>query len=190
MIRLFRRVCSAEVFGFISPVSLVNMLCPSWCIIVAKRESAMNKILCLLVGTVCFSIVAYANESPEALQEAFMAALKANDPQGIAECYATDAVNFPVDSLIGYGPESAAASWSGFFAAFKVVDARLSETHLERHGDTAVAWGLFTILAEPAEGGDAVEMKGRYMDVARNMDGSWLYVADHASMPIPPPPEE
>jgi hypothetical protein len=23
------------------------------------------------------------------------------------------------------------------------------------------------------------------MDVARNIDGSWLYVADHASMPFP-----
>jgi hypothetical protein len=40
-------------------------------------------------------------------------------------------------------------------------------------------------MAEPAEGGDVVEMKGRYMDVARNMDGTWLYVADHASMPLP-----
>ena len=51
----------------------------------------------------------------------------------------------------------------------------------------AVAWGLFTIMAEPAEGGDAVEMKGRYMDVARSMDGTWLYVVDHASMPLPAP---
>ena len=55
------------------------------------------------------------------------------------------------------------------------------------HGDTAIAWGLFTIMAEPAEGGDAVEMKGRYMDIARNMYGTWLYVADHASLPIPAP---
>jgi len=119
-----------------------------------------------------------------------MNSLKANDPQGIAECYAADAVNFPVDSLIGHGPESVAASWAGFFATFTVVDARLSETHLELHGDTAVAWGIFTIMAVPAEGGDVIEMQGRYMDVARNVDGSWLYVADHASMPLPPPPEE
>ncbi len=150
----------------------------------------MNKFRCVLACMACFSTVAYANDSPEALQDAFMAALRANDSQGIAECYAADAVNFPVDSMIGHGPKSVAVSWSGFFAAFKVVDARLSETHLERHGDTAVAWGLFTILAEPAEGGEAVEMQGRYMDVARNIDGSWLYVADHASMPLPPPPEE
>ncbi len=116
-----------------------------------------------------------------------MAALKANDAQGLANCYASDAVNFPVDTLVGIGPESALQSWGGFFAAYKVVDASLSDEHLEIHGDTAIAWGLFTIMAEPVEGGDAVEMKGRYMDVARNIGGTWLYVADHASMPFPAP---
>jgi len=30
-------------------------------------------------------------------------------------------------------------------------------------------------------------MKGRYMDVARNINETWLYVADHASMPLPTP---
>jgi len=150
----------------------------------------MKQFLFVLTCIACVAAPAYGNESPEALQDAFMTSLKANAPQGISECYAADAVNFPVDSLVGYGPESVAESWSGFFAAFTVVDARLSETHLEVHGDTAVAWGIFTIMAVPAGGGETIEMKGRYMDVARNIDGSWLYVADHASMPLPPPPEE
>ena len=118
-----------------------------------------------------------------------MTALNANDVQGLADCYTSDAVNFPVGSLVGTGPESVTESWRGFFAAYKVVDASLAAEHLEIHGDTAVAWGLFTIMAEPADGGEAIEMKGRYMDVARNMDGSWLYVADHASMPQPAPEE-
>ena len=147
----------------------------------------MKKVMCLLTWLACFSSSSFANESPQALQDAFMAALKANDVQGLAECYTSDAVNFPVDTLVGYGPESVIESWGNFFAAYTVVDASLSDTHMEIHGDTAVAWGLFTIMAEPAEGGDAVEMKGRYMDVARNMDGTWLYVADHASMPLPAP---
>lgn len=149
----------------------------------------MIKLLCLIICFVCFSSLSFANESPQALQEAFMTALNANDAQGLANCYTSDAVNFPVDSLVGTGPESVAESWNGFFATYRVVGASLSEDHLEIHGDTAVAWGLFTIAAEPAEGGDAVEMKGRYMDVARNVDGVWLYVADHASMPIPAPEE-
>ncbi len=149
----------------------------------------MKNALWLFSCLVGFSATAFANESPEALQDAFMAALRANDVQGLADCYAGDAVTFPVGALIGHGPDSVAESWSGFFAAFKVVDANLSETHLETHGDTAVAWGLFTIIAEPVEGGAAVEMVGRYMDVARSIDGTWLYVADHASMPLPGPEE-
>jgi ketosteroid isomerase-like protein len=141
----------------------------------------MNKLLCLLSCLACFSSLSLANESPQDLQDAFMTALKANDAQGLADCYTSDAVNFPVDTLVGIGPESAKASWSSFFAAYKVVDASLSSTHLEIHGDTAIAWG------KPAEGGEAIEMKGRYMDIARNTDGTWLYVADHASMPLPAP---
>ncbi len=147
----------------------------------------MKKVMCLLTCLACFSSSSFANDSPQALQDAFMAALKANNVQGLADCYTSDAVNFPVGTLVGSGPESVIESWSSFFAAYTVVDASLSDTHMELHGDTAVAWGLFTIMAEPAEGGDAVEMKGRYMDVARNMNGTWLYVADHASMPLPAP---
>ncbi len=147
----------------------------------------MKKVLCLLTCLACFSSSSFASESPQALQDAFMAALKANNVQGLADCYTSNAVNFPVGTLVGSGPESVIESWSSFFAAYTVVDASLSDTHMEIHGNTAVAWGLFTIMAEPAEGGDAVEMKGRYMDVARNMDGTWLYVADHASMPLPAP---
>jgi hypothetical protein len=38
------------------------------------------------------------------------------------------------------------------------------------------------VMADPAEGSDAVKTKGRYMNVARNMVGIWLYMADHACM--------
>ena len=150
----------------------------------------MKKILLVIALMAAYAAPAAANDSPEALQANFITALRANDVQGLAGCYTKDAVNFPVASLIGHGPKSVAASWTRFFAAFTVIEATLSEQHLETHGDTAIAWGIFTIRAEPAEGGEIVEMKGRYMDVARNFGGRWFYVADHASMPVPPPPEE
>ena len=124
-------------------------------------------------------------ESAEALQKAFVAGLVANDPRALAACYSADAINFPVSALVGHGPDSVAASWAGFFTTFKVISADLSDGHLEVHGDTAIAWGFFKIVAAPIEGGEAVEMLGRYMDVARNFDGNWLYVADHASIPPP-----
>ncbi len=149
----------------------------------------MNKFLLAIALVATCASPAAANDSPEALQAVFMAALRANDAQGLADCYTSDAVNFPVDALIGEGPESVAASWTRFFAAFTVIEATLSEQHLEIHGETAIAWGIFTIRSEPAEGGEIVEMQGRYMDVARSIGGRWLYVADHVSLPILPPEE-
>ena len=147
----------------------------------------MKRLLCLLICLVSTSV--YSNDSPKALQDAFMNALRANDADGLAACYTSDATNFAVDSMIGTGPDAVRASWGGFFAAFKVLDASLSETHQEVSGDLAAAWGLFSITAQPVEGGEPVVMNGRYMDVAKNFDGNWLYVADHASLPLPPPPE-
>jgi len=129
--------------------------------------------------------LALANDSPKALQDAFLTALRANDVDGLAACYTKDATNFPVDSLAGVGPESVRTSWGAFFRAYQVSAAELSAEHMEVLGDTAVAWGLFTILAEPVGGGEPVEMQGRYMDVSRNIDGRWLYIADHASVPAP-----
>jgi uncharacterized protein (TIGR02246 family) len=144
----------------------------------------MKKILIMIAGVLCLSATSMANENAEALQKAFVAGLVANDAQALADCYAPDAVNFPVSAMVGHGPDSVAESWAGFFSTLKIVSATLSDGHLETHGDTAIAWGIFTIVAEPIEGGEAVEMVGRYMDVARNFDGHWLYVADHASIPL------
>ena len=141
--------------------------------------------LLLLILFLAISPVADAFDSPRALQDGFMAALRANDIEGLAVCYTADATNFAIDSMSGTGPESVRASWGGFFQAFTVTAAELSDEHLEVSGDLAAAWGVFTITAVPAGGGDAVVIKGRYMDVAKNFDGNWLYIADHASVPVP-----
>lgn len=148
----------------------------------------MKQLLCLLTCLVSTSV--FANDSPEALQQAFMAALVANDADGIAACYTADATNFALDSMVGIGPDAVRRSWAGFFAGYTVMDASLSDTHMETSGDMAAAWGLFSITAVPVDGGEPVEMHGRYMDVAKNLDGTWLYIADHASMPLPHPAEE
>ncbi len=123
-------------------------------------------------------------ESPLALQQNFVRGMNDNDVEALAACYAADATNYPLDFMAGIGPDSARRSWGGFFAAYRILEAGLVEDHLETHGETAIAWGQFRVMAEPLDGGEPVEMRGRYMDVARNTDKGWLYVADHASMPI------
>ena len=144
----------------------------------------MKQCLVLLMLLPAWNL-GFANDSPQALQEAFMTAMRANDVDGLAACYTADATNFPLDSMSGIGPESVRASWGGFFGAFRIIDANLSDDQLIVLGDTAIAWGLFNITAVPVEGGEPVDMQGRYTDVAKNIDGTWLYVMDHASVPSP-----
>lgn len=141
----------------------------------------MKRLICLLIFA---SPLALAKDSPEGLMNAFMDAVRANDAAGLASCYSEDAVNYPLSAMKEIGPDAVEASWQGFFDAFRVTDAELPEKHIETHGNTAIAWGLFRITAVPVEGGEAVVFEGRFMDVSRNFDGTWLYVADHASIPL------
>jgi uncharacterized protein (TIGR02246 family) len=128
---------------------------------------------------------ALAFDTPQALQDAFMAALRAGDADAVAACYTADAVTFTPDRMIGFGPDAARESWGAFFQQHRVLSAELSEQHMTESGDLAAAWGLYTITAQPVGGGDPLVMQGRYLDVARNFDGRWLYIADHASVPLP-----
>jgi len=143
----------------------------------------VKKLIAIFTFIVLFSMPALANDSPEALQDAFVKAMEANDPDGLAACYTDDAVSFAVDVMVGVGPEFVRDSWKAFFMTYTIKKVGLSGTNMEIFGDTAAAWGLFTMLVEPAEGGEAFEMQGRFMDVAKRVDGSWFYIADHASVP-------
>ena len=56
----------------------------------------------------------------------------------------------------------------------------------EAHGDVVLGWGTWRITMGPAESPQVFE--GRYSDVKAMHDGKWVYVMDHASVPLPPPP--
>ena len=145
----------------------------------------MKMLLTLFATFTLFSTPVFGNDSPKALQDAFVQAMENNDADGLAACYTNDAVSYAVDVMAGVGPNFVRDSWNAFFAVYTVKAISLSETHMETFGNTAAAWGLFTMLVEPVDGGEATEMRGRYMDVAKKVDGNWLYIADHASVPLP-----
>jgi ketosteroid isomerase-like protein len=48
-------------------------------------------------------------------------------------------------------------------------------------GDTAVAWGTYTIVMVSKDSGAEVTEVGRYTDVQKKSDGRWQYIVDHAS---------
>lgn len=148
----------------------------------------MKCLMLLAIFVLCSTAQAF--DSPKALQDGFLDAMRANNAAGMAACYTADATNFGLATMVGTGPEAVRADWSEFFKSYTVMSVELKDKHVEISGDLATAWGLFTLTASPVGGGERVVMEGRYTDVSRNFDGNWLYVADHASMPLPPPAEQ
>jgi len=143
----------------------------------------------ILISCLLLSSPLLANDSPEALQEAFMTAIRAMDTDALAACYSADATSYDVGVQVVKGAEAVAASWGGFFSVYNVLEAKLFNNTVETHGDTGIAWGEFEFIVEPKEGGDSFAMIGRFTDVSRNIDGKWLYILDHVSM-VPPAAEE
>jgi ketosteroid isomerase-like protein len=148
------------------------------------------KHLLIFISGLLLSPALQANDSPEALQESFMTALRAGDMAGIAACYTEDATSYDVGVQVLHGPEAISGSWGGFFEAYEVLAADLFDNTVETHGDTGIAWGEFALKVKPRAGGDPFRMVGRFTDVSRNVDGTWLYVLDHVSMLPPAPAEE
>ena len=53
-------------------------------------------------------------------------------------------------------------------------------------GDIVLSSGLFTLTMPGPTG--PMEVNGRFTDVKAQRDGKWVYLMDHASVPLPPPP--
>jgi ketosteroid isomerase-like protein len=56
-------------------------------------------------------------------------------------------------------------------------------------GNLAASSGTFSMTVTPKGGGAAQTMEGRYSSVAVRKGGKWMYVSDHASLPLPAPAE-
>lgn len=140
------------------------------------------KMLFAAAAATLVAAPAFAQESPKALQEAFAAAVNAEDADALAALYAADAISYDVSGDVYQGRDAIAAGWKAFFDAYDDFSITLDQQGEKSKGDFASAWGLWTLTATPAEGGDPVVMKGRFTDVSIKTKDGWKYVNDHASM--------
>jgi ketosteroid isomerase-like protein len=146
--------------------------------------SMLRKLMGLGLLVVCVPAGA-AEHGAQIVDQAWVKAMKANDLEATMALYAPEAVAYFPDGDFK-GKPAVRKSWTDFLAAFTVKDAT-SEATYETTGDTSVGWGHWTLTVVPKAGGDPVVMKGRATVVARKIGGKWLYVVDHASVPLPPP---
>jgi ketosteroid isomerase-like protein len=129
-----------------------------------------------------------AEHGAQMVDQAWVQAMKANDLEATVALYAPDAVAYFPDGDFE-GEQAIRKSWSDFLAMFTVKDASAEGTY-ETTGDTSLGWGHWSLTLVPKAGGDPIQMKGRATVVVKKIGGKWLYVVDHASVPLPPPPAQ
>lgn len=131
----------------------------------------------------CAPATAMADPGQNQAGKAFMQAFRANDLEAIAALYAEDAVYYPMDTLAVRGAKEIRASFAKFLGAFTVKEARTWDVQHETRGDLSVAWGKWGATIVPKAGGEPIKFEGRFSDVSKSVNGRWIYIFDHASLP-------
>jgi ketosteroid isomerase-like protein len=147
---------------------------------VASASIRRGVLVCVL-GLLPAVAARGAEGGAAALDAQWVKAMKANNLEGVLACYGADAVLWLPDMAEARGAKAIRDTYAGFLAANTVKDVALINTHYDGAGPISTGWGNFTMTIQPKSGGAPVTMKGRFIDVARQVGGKWVYVADHAS---------
>ncbi len=125
-----------------------------------------------------------------ALDEQFVTAYNAGDGAALAALYADseDTVSFAPDSMMSRGITAIRADTAKMVAT-PGMKLELTESHHIALTDAVLTWGLWT-MTMPGPDGAMMTMEGRFSDVKAERNGKWVYLVDHASMPMPPAPPE
>jgi uncharacterized protein (TIGR02246 family) len=131
-----------------------------------------------------------ADVEAKAIDAAWTKAMLAGDAAAVAALYADDAVLVMPGSSALKGHQAILENLTGFLAANKVSDVKLTDTHYRTSGKLAVGWGHYSMVITPKAGGAPMTDVGTYCEVAAEKDGAWKYVSDHAASDPPPAPKK
>ncbi|MEP6655753.1 MAG: nuclear transport factor 2 family protein [Betaproteobacteria bacterium] len=129
---------------------------------------------------------AAAETGAQAVDNAWVKAMKANDLDAVLKTYAADATVWLPGVKESRGQKAIRAAYEGMLSANTVKNVVLSDTHYKSVGDTSVGWGRFVLTLAPKAGGEPVVLTGQFTDIAQRIGGRWVYIVDHAST-VPPP---
>ena len=134
----------------------------------------------------CTGVAMAADDGPSAgacFSQAFLAA----DADGVAACYAEDAIIWFPGGSMAKGRPAIRDGFAHYFSAMTVKDVRLAEMgHVMGEGGSRTAWGTYEMRMVDKASGAEVVTTGRFTDVSRRIDGRWLYIVDHPSDDPPP----
>jgi ketosteroid isomerase-like protein len=144
---------------------------------------AVHLLTALMMGPMC----ALAGDGPNEIELAFTEAFNANDLRALVALYAPSAVLYPPDTFALEGIAKIRESYAQLMNEYTIRDFTITKAHHQTRGDISSGWGEFKVTMIPKAGGETLTMTGRFMDVSQRINGKWLYLADHASIPMSPP---
>ena len=148
------------------------------------RGWAIGVLLC--VGLLA-AVPASAQDGLKGVDEAWIRAMKAGNVDGVVALYSPDAVLYPPDAPEARGTAAIRSSYSEMLGAMVINDATI-DAQYQTSGDVSIGFGKATLTMTPKGGGSPQIVSVRVTAVARKIGGKWLYVVDHASVPLPAPP--
>jgi uncharacterized protein (TIGR02246 family) len=139
---------------------------------------------------------AAATETPDqmiaaakALDAEFFRAFNAGDADAVAATYwrSPEVVSYPPDTMEVRGWDAIKAGFAQAFTAMGGAKLESLDAHYLVAGEYVLSWGRWKMTL-PGADGTPVTMEGRYTDVKAKRDGKWVFIQDHASAPMSPPP--
>lgn len=116
--------------------------------------------------------------------EDLVKALHAKDIDGVMSVYAPNLVSFDVAPPLRYvGAENKRRTWLEAFAVFRSIDYEVRDLTVTMHGDQAFVHSLNHITGTRASG-QTTDLWVRCTACFRRIDGVWLIVHDHVSVPV------
>lgn len=116
--------------------------------------------------------------------EDWMTALRAKDIAGVMSLYAPNIVSFDIVPPLRYaGADNKRRAWQKAFAAFTgPIAYEVRDLNVTMHGDLAFVHSLNHVNGTSASG-HITDLWLRWTACFRRIDGVWLIVHDHASVP-------
>ncbi len=150
-----------------------------------KAPIAKGILVCALV--LAARAAAAEDTGCKALDASWKKAVLAGDLEAVVANYADDAVLGLPNMPEARGGKAIRAAYTELFKDNSVTDVVLTNTVYETRETLSVGWGNFVMTLQPRKGGAPVVMKGRFIDVGRQVKGKWQYVADQAAVEPAPP---
>lgn len=147
----------------------------------------MNRFFLFGAALFLSAAVTTAEDGAKTVDDAWVKAMNANDLQAVLALYADDATMYPPDQAEAKGKDAIRAVYVGMLGSNTARDVKVLESHYKTSGNLSTGWGRVALTLVPKAGGNPQTLEVRFTDVAVKRSGKWLYVADHASAPLPPP---